>query len=229
GMRTLDVWYAQDDVDRARELLASSMDQEARRRTDRAAAKARTRTHLQAYTKLTRVTAEGRRIAPDPPLLVPLGDLLDDPAEELLASAVPRGPRRRAGRAAAAPRARAHLQADTELTGVTAEGRRIAPDPPLRVPLGDLLDDPAEERQGLRGVLQGYVRSLSSERRYLLGRYHVVDMARKVVGVGSVGTRCWIVLLLGRDDDDPLLLQAKEAQESVLAPYTGGEPCEHQG
>src|SRR5690606_18737629 len=71
--------------------------------------------------------------------------------------------------------------------------------------------------------------SLSSERRYLLGRYHVVDMARKVVGVGSVGTRCWIVLLLGRDDDDPLLLQAKEAQESVLAPYTGGEPCEHQG
>src|SRR5690606_33992270 len=67
----------------------------------------------------------------------------------------------------------------------------------LLVPLGDLLDDPAAERQGLRGVLQGYVRSLSSERRYLLGRYHVVDMARKVVGVGSVGTRCWIVLLLG--------------------------------
>ncbi|MBD9735550.1 DUF2252 domain-containing protein [Streptomyces sp. H28] len=166
GMRTLDVWYAQDDVDRMRELLASSLDHETRRRTDRATAKARTRTHLQAYTKLTRVTAEGRRIAPDPPLLVPLGDLLDDPAEE---------------------------------------------------------------RQGLRGVLQGYVRSLSSERRYLLGRYHVVDMARKVVGVGSVGTRCWIVLLLGRDDDDPLLLQAKEAQESVLAPYTGGEPCEHQG
>ncbi|MGW6295564.1 DUF2252 domain-containing protein [Streptomyces sp. NPDC055058] len=166
GMRTLDVWYAQDDVDRMRELLASSLDHETRRRTDRATAKARTRTHLQAYTKLTRVMAEGRRIAPDPPLLVPLGDLLDDPAEE---------------------------------------------------------------RQGLRGVLQGYVRSLSSERRYLLGRYHVVDMARKVVGVGSVGTRCWIVLLLGRDDDDPLLLQAKEAQESVLAPYTGGEPCEHQG
>lgn len=52
------------------------------------------------------------------------------------------------------------------------------------------------------------MRTLSSERRHLLRRYHVADMARKVVGVGSVGTRCWIVLLLGRDDHDPLLLQA---------------------
>ncbi len=78
-------------------------------------------------------------------------------------------------------------------------------------------------------MLDGYTRSLESDRRHLLSRYRLVDVARKVVGVGSVGTRCWIVLLLGRDDDDPLLLQAKEAQESVLAPYTDGVEPDHQG
>ncbi|MFI2425256.1 DUF2252 domain-containing protein, partial [Streptomyces sp. NPDC018955] len=166
GMRTLDVWYAQDDADRLRELMTSSTDREARRRAARAAARARTRTHLQAFAKLTRATPGGRRIAPDPPLITPLGDLVDDPS--------------------------------------------------------------AEEK-ALREVLDGYARSLSSEHRHLLGRYRLVDVARKVVGVGSVGTRCWIVLLLGRDDDDPLLLQAKEAQESVLAPYTRGERYDNQG
>ncbi|MFD6905356.1 DUF2252 domain-containing protein [Streptomyces sp. NPDC060077] len=166
GMRALDIWYAQDDADRLRELMASSMDREARRRTAEATARARTRTHLQAFAKLTRVSAEGRRIAQDPPLITPLRDLLD---------------------------------------GSSAE------------------------EEALREVLDGYARSLSSERRHLLGRYHPVDVARKVVGVGSVGTRCWIVLLLGRDDDDPLLLQAKEAGESVLAPHTGGAPYDNEG
>lgn len=166
GMRTLDIWYAQDDADRLRELMASSMDREARRRTAGATARARTRTHLQAFAKLTRVTDRGRRIAPDPPLITPLGDLVDDPSTE---------------------------------------------------------------EKALREVLDGYTRSLPSERRHLLGRYHLVDVARKVVGVGSVGTRCWIVLLLGRDDDDPLLLQAKEAQESVLAAHTEGERYDNQG
>ncbi|MFE2276920.1 DUF2252 domain-containing protein [Streptomyces sp. NPDC059454] len=166
GMRTLDIWYAQDDADRLRELMTSSTDREARRRAARAAARARTRTHLQAFAKLTRVEDGGRRIAPDPPLITPLGDLVDGPSTE---------------------------------------------------------------ERALREVLDGYARSLSSERRHLLGRYHLVDVARKVVGVGSVGTRCWIVLLLGRDDDDPLLLQAKEAQESVLAPHTEGERYDNQG
>ncbi|KOT41340.1 hypothetical protein ADK41_10675 [Streptomyces caelestis] len=166
GMRTLDVWYAQDDADRLRELMTSSASREARRRAARAAARARTRTHLQAFAKLTRVEHGGRRIVPDPPLITPLGDLVDDPS--------------------------------------------------------------AEEK-ALREVLDGYARSLSSEHRHLLGRYRLVDVARKVVGVGSVGTRCWIVLLLGRDDDDPLLLQAKEAQESVLAAHTEGERYDNQG
>ncbi|PNG22683.1 DUF2252 domain-containing protein [Streptomyces cahuitamycinicus] len=168
GMRTLDIWYAQDDADRLRELMAASMTKEARRRTDEATAKARTRTHLQAFEKLTRVTDEGRRIAPDPPLITPLRDLVDDSA-------------------------------------------------------------PHGQEKELRAVLEGYVRTLSSERRHLLRRFRLVDIARKVVGVGSVGTRCWIVLLLGRDDDDPLLLQAKEAQASVLADHTDGIRYDNEG
>lgn len=167
GMRTLDIWYAQDDIDRMRELMASSISHEARRRAARASEQARTRTHLQAFEKLTRVTAEGRRIAPDPPLIVPLADLLD-PAEDW-------------------------------------------------------------QEKELQTVLEGYARTLPSERRYLLRHFRLVDMARKVVGVGSVGTRCWIILMLGRDDDDPLLLQAKEAQASVLSAHTGGDRWDNQG
>ncbi|GGY14822.1 DUF2252 domain-containing protein [Streptomyces djakartensis] len=168
GMRTLDVWYAQDDVDQLRELMAASMTKEARRRSDEATAKARTRTHMQAFAKLTRRTPEGRRIAPDPPLITPLRDLETD-------------------------------------------------------------SSPHDRERELHAVLEGYARSLSSEHRYLLRRYRPVDTARKVVGVGSVGTRCWIVLLLGRDDDDPLLLQAKEAGASVLAAHTGGDHYDNQG
>ena len=63
--------------------------------------------------------------------------------------------------------------------------------------------------------------TLEGDRRELLERFDVVDVARKVVGVGSVGTRCFIVLLLGRDSDDPLFLQIKEAGPSVLEPYLG--------
>ncbi|WP_151771465.1 DUF2252 domain-containing protein [Streptomyces abyssomicinicus] len=167
GMRTLDVWYAQDDADRIREL-ASSMDGEAGRRAAKAAERARTRTHLRAFAKLTRMTAEGRRITPDPPLVTPLGRLRDRPSRTVL-------------------------------------------------------------EEEMRTLLEGYARTLPPERRHLLRHYRLVDLARKVVGVGSVGTRCWIVLLLGRDDDDPLLLQAKEAQDSVLAPYAGGDRDDNQG
>ena len=70
----------------------------------------------------------------------------------------------------------------------------------------------------MRRACEAYTATLSTDRRHLLEQYRLTDMARKVVGVGSVGTRCWIVLLLGRDDDDPLFLQAKEAQRSVLEP-----------
>ncbi|MQL67137.1 DUF2252 domain-containing protein [Streptomyces vinaceus] len=154
-----------------------------------------------------------------------------DDADRLreLASALNAKARRRTDEAARKARGRTHLQAYAKLTRATPEGRRIEADPPLVIPLRDLLDGAAAEEEGLRAVLDGYARSLASDRRHLLSRYRLVDVARKVVGVGSVGTRCWIVLLLGRDDDDPLLLQAKEAQESVLAPYTDGEEPDNQG
>jgi uncharacterized protein (DUF2252 family) len=92
---------------------------------------------------------------------------------------------------------------------------RIVSEPPLIVP--------ADERavDGLRAFFAGYRRSLSPDRRVLLDRYRPVDLARKVVGVGSVGTRCWMVLLLGRDEDDPLFLQLKEADASVLEAHLG--------
>lgn len=81
--------------------------------------------------------------------------------------------------------------------------------------LPDVERDELEER--IRALIESYSGSLRSDHRRLLEQYRVVDVARKVVGVGSVGTRCWIVLLLGKDTEDPLLLQAKEADESVLA------------
>ena len=70
-------------------------------------------------------------------------------------------------------------------------------------------------------MIRSYRRTLPGDHRHLLERFRYVDAARKVVGVGSVGTRAWIVLMLGRDNQDPLFLQAKEAQASVLEPYLG--------
>jgi hypothetical protein len=79
-------------------------------------------------------------------------------------------------------------------------------------------------------LLQAYIDSMTYDRRLLLSRYQLVDFARKVVGIGSVGTRCWVLLLQGIDDDDALFLQIKEAQQSVLAPYVGVKlPFDHQG
>ena len=74
-----------------------------------------------------------------------------------------------------------------------------------------------------------YRGTLSPDIRYLADRYRFVDVAHKVVGVGSVGTRCWIVLMLGSDSNDPLFLQVKEAGPSVLAPFASGGRYKHQG
>ena len=73
----------------------------------------------------------------------------------------------------------------------------------------------------VRGLIRSYRSTLETDRRHLLEDFHYGHLARKVVGVGSVGTRAWILLMLGRDDQDPLFLQAKEAQESVLEPFVG--------
>ena len=83
--------------------------------------------------------------------------------------------------------------------------------------------------EALELFFQDYLATLPPDRRQLLARYQMLDVARKVVGVGSVGTRCWVVFMRGVDNDDPLFLQVKEAQESVLAPYVGPSAYANQG
>jgi len=164
AMRDLDVWYARADVDDLVGTLGAQLDKTRRKRLEQVRTKAMTRDSLQAYKKLTAVVDGSRRIVADPPLVVPVRDLVPEMQWQELADQ-------------------------------------------------------------LRGLLGGYRESLPDDRRHLFDRYEFVDMARKVVGVGSVGTRCWIVLLAGRDEHDPLLLQVKEAGQSVLATV----PAEHEG
>ena len=116
-----------------------------------------------------------------------------------------------------------NMKAFTKLTELVDGEHRIKADPPVVVPLTDLFvgDDLEELRMWLEDRIRVYRRTLQPDRRHLLESYRLVDFARKVVGVGSVGTRCWIALMLGRDDADPLFLQVKEAEASVLEPYAG--------
>jgi uncharacterized protein (DUF2252 family) len=108
---------------------------------------------------------------------------------------------------------------------------RIQGDPPLIVPIRDLVDRPGAARLELaaRRLLDSYRGSLSRDHRRLLERYRYADLARKVVGVGSVGTRCWVILLIGSDSSDALFLQAKEAPRSVLERFAGRSDCSNQG
>lgn len=135
--------------------------------------------------------------------------------------------------ARAAAKARSHdtLQVFDKLTHVADGKRRIVPDPPLITRLEDLMPDDqrGQLEQQIRRLVERYGTTLQSDRRFLLEQYQLADIARKVVGVGSVGTRCWIVLLLGRDGEDPLFLQAKEADQSVLAPHVGDSEYPTQG
>jgi uncharacterized protein (DUF2252 family) len=116
-----------------------------------------------------------------------------------------------------------NLKAFAKLTEQVDGEHRIKSDPPLIVSLGDLFHDGDADdlRAWLADRLRSYRRSLQPDRRHLLESYRMVDFARKVVGVGSVGTRCWVALMLGRDDADPLFLQIKESEASVLEPYAG--------
>jgi uncharacterized protein (DUF2252 family) len=110
-------------------------------------------------------------------------------------------------------RTRDSLQAQAKLTEVVDGRRRIRDDPPLVVGLRDY---PGVDEAFIRRTFDDYTRTLEDDRKHLLDRYRFVDVALKVVGVGSVGTRCFIVLFEGRGDDDPLFLQVKEATSSVL-------------
>jgi uncharacterized protein (DUF2252 family) len=115
------------------------------------------------------------------------------------------------------------LKAFGKLTEIVDGEPRIISDPPVIVPIEDLAGGAQAEAIGefLQNVIRSYRRTLAGDRRRILERFRYVHAARKVVGVGSVGTRAWICLMLGRDDTDPLFLQFKEAEASVLEPFLG--------
>jgi len=169
SMTNLDVWYAHADITELRAQFDSQLRARQRKYLDKGLAKARTRDSMQELAKLTRM-ADGRpRIISDPPLLVPIHEL---------------------------------IPAQTDRAALEAQ---------------------------LKGLIAKYQRTLETDRRYLLNQFEFCDMARKVVGVGSVGTRCWIILMLGRDEADPLFLQVKEAEASVLSRFVGASRHANQG
>jgi uncharacterized protein (DUF2252 family) len=169
GMGNLQVWYTQVDIDEFRARWDSLLKERQRKTLDKGLAKARTRDSMQELRKLTQMEDGRPRIVPDPPVIVPIRDLLG------------------------------------ELAGAF------------------------DIEKELKDLLGKYRRTLQPDRRVLLEQYEFTDMARKVVGVGSVGTRCWIILMLGRDESDPLFLQVKEAEESVLARFAGASRYNNQG
>lgn len=113
---------------------------------------------------------------------------------------------------------RDRLRAFDKLTTMEAGERRLVNDPPLIIRLSK---EEGAVREWLRELFTTYAESLDPSRRHLLARYRLVDVAHKVVGVGSVGTRCFVTLWMGLDEQDPLLLQVKQAGTSVLEPYLG--------
>jgi len=124
-----------------------------------------------------------------------------------------------------------NLRAFEKLTHRVNGTLRIAPNPPLVVPIEDLYSagGPQEIEQILPRLIRDYRSSLQPDLRHLAESFRYVHVARKVVGVGSVGTLTWILLMLGRDDEDPLFLQVKEAKASVLEPYLKKSVYSHQG
>jgi uncharacterized protein (DUF2252 family) len=117
-----------------------------------------------------------------------------------------------------------------KLTKVVDGRAQIISDPPVTVPVEELFSaDPAAIYALLRAVITRYGRTLQSDRRHLLEQFRLVQLARKIVGVGSIGQRAWMLLMEAGDGDDPLFLQAKEAQPSILADYAGRSRYSHQG
>ena len=138
--------------------------------------------------------------------------------------------RKRAGKVVAKARTRDSMDALAKLTRIVDGHPRIVSKPPLIVSLDDLDEGRRSQTIAtLRGVMRGYRTTLQDNRGVLLDSYELADFARKVVGVGSVGTEAWIALLLGRDDGDPLFLQIKEAQPSVHEAFLGSSDYRHAG
>jgi uncharacterized protein (DUF2252 family) len=151
----------------------------------------------------------------------------------LLRSQVPDSDRRRLAKNVAKAQAKDSLRALSKLTERRDGQARIASRPPLLVPIEELAAaegvDPDALSSMLSDLLARYRDTLDDAARALVERYRYVDAAHKVVGVGSVGTRAWIALLLGRDESDPLFLQMKEAGPSVLEPFAGPSRLDHHG
>ena len=161
GMRNLEVWYSHLSVEQAIAEFTAGIDPKRLKKAQAEIEKSRTKDSMHAFEKLTHLVDGEPRIISDPPLIVPIAELL--PAE---------------------------IERDA------------------------LADE-------MRNIIRSYRRTLATDRRHLLETFRIVDLARKVVGVGSVGTRAWIALFLGADDQDPLFLQIKEAQPSVLEQFVG--------
>lgn len=169
------------------------------------------RQHMAAYAEMRELDVWYSRVVADDVLRV-LRNTKRAPREDRVQAAL------------AKARTRDNLHAAGKMTEVVDGVRRIVDQPPLIMHF--------EEHRDIDEVLdllQPYGETLTDARRTLLDRFDYLDVARKVVGVGSVGTRCFITLMRGRDQDDPLLLQIKEATRSVLAPYLGESRYEHQG
>ena len=138
---------------------------------------------------------------------------------------------KRTDKAIAKARTRDSMSAFSKLTHVVDGEVKIVDLSPLIVPIDQLVtgDERVQTFESLRGLLRGYRDSLENDRRHLLEEFSLADVARKVVGVGSVGTRAWIALMLGRDAQDPLFLQIKEAEASVFEPYLGPSEFSNHG
>jgi uncharacterized protein (DUF2252 family) len=156
----------------------------------------------------------------------PVGELLrDDPAD------LSKKERKRIRRFIRKARSKDSLREESKLAEVVNGSYRINSDPPVLLPLRELPDDAlaASLEDVVRGGFEDYKSSLHVNRKRLLDGFSIVDVAVKVVGVGSVGTRCLIVLLQGRDQDDPLFLQVKEANSSVLEEHLPASPFKNHG
>lgn len=166
--RNLDIWYRHVDMNFIRSRWGGGATRDMLARFEDAAAKAETKNSLKAAAKLTYLKAGIPRFRSDPPVLVPMIEVEEDPA--------------------------------------------------ISNPMHEIEDGLLHYQETLAGHLQ-----------HLLSQYVFTDLARKVVGVGSVGTRCWIALFIGRDDEDPLILQIKQAEASVLEPFLGASAYDHHG
>jgi hypothetical protein len=192
-MRTMDIWYAHLDED---ELMAG------------------VRAAVAGAAKAEKAGKKAKK----EPKAAKKGARQEQQEEKAAKTALARAEKNRAK-----ARTRDSLQALSKLGEMVDGSYRIVSQPPIVVPVRELAAtygmSPDETEHVIRDQFRAYRATLQDDRRHLLERFEIADWARKVVGVGSVGTRAFIVLLQGRDADDPLFLQVKEATASVLEAY----------